>query len=152
MEFNLKILGIAGVILSLSGFGFFKASLLSRRVNKLRLISEGLQILTELISYSGEEIERALIKGFSSCAFITVKNRRAVCEDMELTDEDKRILNDMFCRLGSGDRDTEINRIELCRGLIELQLKSAQDEYNQKSKIYKALGVCAGLAVGIFVL
>lgn len=152
MGFNLKILGIVGVILSLSGFGFFKASLLSRRVNKLRLISEGLQILTELISYSGEEIEHALNKSFSSCAFVTIKNRRAVCEDMELNVEDKRILNDMFCRLGSGDRDAELNRIDLCKGLIELQIKSAEDEYHQKSKIYKALGVCAGLAVGIFIL
>lgn len=152
MEFNLKIIGIIGVVLSLSGFGFLKASLLSRRVSKLRLILEGLQILTELISYSGEEIERALIKSFPSCAFITIKNRRAVCEDMELTAEDKRIINDMFSRLGSGEREVELNRIELCRGLIELQLKSAQDEYSQKSKIYKALGVCSGLAVGIFIL
>lgn len=152
MGFNLKILGIIGVILSLSGFGFLKANSLSHRVTKLKLICEGLQILSELISYSGEEIERALIKSFSSCPFITVKNRRAVCEDTELAAEDKRIINDMFSRLGSGDREAELNRIELCRGLIELQLKSAQDEYQQKSKIYKALGVCAGLAAGIFIL
>lgn len=152
MGFNLKILGIMSVIVCFSGFGFLKANLLSRRVTKLKLINEGLQMLTELISYSAEEIEYALERSFSACGSITVKNRRALCEDSELTDEDKRIINDMFSRLGSGDREAEINRIELCRGLVDLQLKSARDECNQKSKIYKALGVCAGLVVGIFIL
>ena len=148
----LKISGIIGIVLSLSGLGFLKANALSHRVTKLKLIFGGLGVRSEHISYGGEEIEKALLKSFCSCDFIAVKNRRAVCCDSELSGEDKRILNEMFSRLGNGDVEAELNRIGLCKRLIEHQLKSAQEECHQKGKVYKALGVCAGLAIGIFIV
>ena len=61
----------------------------------------------------------------------------------------KSIINDFLLEFGSGDYETERQRIERVCYLIKTRLSEESREYERSHKIWQTLGVCAGLALGI---
>ena len=151
MGYSLRIFGALAVVLSLSATGFLKADLLKRRVTAIGNMIGALNTLRELIAYGNDERETLIGKCFGKG--VSYGSHGVLeCNDTDLNVSDRQIINEMLHSLGSGDIASENRRIELCVKRLQTQLEAARREYSDKSKVYRSLGVCAGLAFGIFII
>ncbi len=69
-----------------------------------------------------------------------------------LNREDLRTLSEFFGQLGSGGIEAEIKRCEMYSNILKDRYKKALEEYTQKSKLYKMLGLFSGLTVAIIIM
>ncbi len=151
MAYSLKILGALAVFISLSSVGFLKADMLKRRVTAITFTIGALNTLSELMAYGSDERTVLLKRCFGERITYNASGV-AECADADFNAYDKQILNETLLMLGSGDTDSECRRIELCTKRLQTNLEAAQREYSEKSKVYRSVGVCAGLAFGIFII
>ncbi|MBQ1279231.1 MAG: stage III sporulation protein AB [Acutalibacteraceae bacterium] len=151
MSYSLKLFGALAVVISLSSVGFLKADILKRRVLALNFTISAIGALSEFISYGSDERSVLLSKCLGDRVAYN-SSGVAECNDADLDVSDKQIINEMLTKLGSGDVDGENRRIELCKTRLQTQLTAARRDYNDKSKVYRSIGVCAGLAFAIFII
>ena len=69
-----------------------------------------------------------------------------------LSAEDRQIISEFFSSLGSENIEAEVRRCEMYSNILRERYKSAKNEYTQKSKLYKMLGLFSGLAVAIIIM
>lgn len=148
----IKLSGLALIFLSSSLFGFYKARLLGARVKTIGGIIGSLSCLKEQIEYGGGELGSILPLCFSDTDAVCIDTDGIKVSSSILTAEDKGILDDLFAVLGSADSATECSRIERCLSLLKRQYHTAQDELNQKGKLWRSGGVCLGAAICIFLI
>lgn len=67
----------------------------------------------------------------------------------ELKPYDKQILTQGIYSLGSTDVEGQMSLIKSTLNTIEVQLKYAIEEKQKNSKMYKTVGLCAGLMIAI---
>ena len=72
--------------------------------------------------------------------------------DLNIKDEDKKVLKNLSKLLGKTDKDGQINEIEVTEKFLDLQIEKAQEERQKNEKLYKTLGVVCGLAFGIILI
>lgn len=69
-----------------------------------------------------------------------------------LTQEDLAIVKELGLKLGKTDVEGQLKHIEHYRVLIENQLKKAEEEISQKSRLYRVLGLFCGIIVAIMIM
>lgn len=62
-----------------------------------------------------------------------------------LKKEDVRILEELGERLGAADVHSQLQMLQLAEERAEFQKGKAQEEYRQKGKMARYLGICMGL-------
>ena len=65
--------------------------------------------------------------------------------DISIKQEDKDILKKLGKLLGQTDVDGQISEIEVTESFLDMQIEKAEEEKKKNQKIYKTLGVVAGL-------
>ena len=97
------------------------------------------QIFEEL--YGGEQL-------------LTERNMEVLLEKYEniLPGALKRQLKVLFLELGKQDVCAQLSAIELCRQGITVELEKLQTDGKERSRSYRIIGVCAGLAVAVILI
>lgn len=72
-------------------------------------------------------------------------------EQMEgnLKEEDRRMMKEFGRLLGKTDIDGQMSQIELTKSFLEEQIEKAKLDRKKNEKLYKSLGMVAGLAIVI---
>lgn len=65
--------------------------------------------------------------------------------DISIKQEDKDILKKLGKLLGQTDIDGQISEIEVTQNFLDIQIGKAEEEKKKNQKMYKTLGVVAGL-------
>lgn len=159
---QLKLFG-AG-LLSLSGLlsGYLYARRLRVRRDFLSRLQEFLCALSTAVRYRGEDIftlvnssgELFHLSNSGSASFFQEWRDQcaALCRSFRLTRRDMELLEGLGKGLGTTDAQGQLKHIELYRALFEKQREAAFEEAAQKSKLYKALGLFAGVSVSLVIM
>lgn len=130
-----------------TAFGVAKSMALCERANKLSLLERYIKEVEDGIRFSGEEQGHLFKRLFNRPEFEPLgENFKELC------DCDRKVAND-FAK-GLGKTDTEGQRL-YCDGYAQRigRLKDiAEEEYRQKGKLYKTLGVLLGLSAALLCL
>ena len=150
--FVTKLFGIFLIVTASAAAGFLKSLSIKNRCKKLSLFYDGLGTLYEYIENGGCELDIAIKNSFLKCAFLQHKNRRFLILDNDLTACDKAMIDSFFDTLGLSAKKAECDKINGFKLKIKMQLKYAEKDVSQKSKIYQTFGICIGLVVGILLI
>ncbi len=148
----IKTTGVILIVISCGLCGFLKSLSVRSRAKKLSLFCDGIALLYEYIEQGGCELLTALNISFSRCAFLDFNNIGAVCCDVDLNTEDKKIINSFFDSLGHSSKKAECDRINLCGVTMKKRADEAYNDTKQKCKLYQTFGVCTGLIIGILLI
>lgn len=77
---------------------------------------------------------------------------KGVKKQFFLHERDRELLAALGERLGETDCDGQIAFLEMTEEMLKKQCDEAHEEYMQKSKMYRSVGLLCGLALGIMVL
>ncbi len=69
-----------------------------------------------------------------------------------LTPRDTELLDELGSRLGTTDSEGQLTHLEHYRALFERQLAEARSDAEQKTKLYKTLGLFVGVSAAIMLL
>lgn len=148
--------------------GMYQSFKLKRRED---FLSEILQLLEEMsvqMKYRMLPVEQ-LIEEMSGGRFIFIdkvyeilksKNNydwrfaweKAVVETSEINGEDCELLISVGKQLGNSDINGQLALLELNKSLFRARFSEAVAENNKKGKMYRSVGLLAGLGVAIIIL
>lgn len=148
----LKFTGVLFIIISSSLIGFLKSRSLTLRHKKLLRLSGGLNLFYEYVEQGSFEIYTAVANAFNDCKFLEIKREKIICTDTDLTAEQQSEINDFFKLMGTGFKKEECDRIKNFEIYVKGQLKNAENDVNQKCRLYQTFGVCLGLMLGILLI
>ena len=92
------------------------------------------------------------------CKYVDNENtteswHRAVNEtNLNITNEDKNVLYQLGKMLGKTDKDGQISQIDMALTFLDKQIEIAEEEKQKNAKLYKSLGVIAGMGIIIILL
>ncbi len=164
----MKFFGILLVIMAGFGIGRFYSRRVYRRVEILRRTDCLLERFLCRLEFAGEplaELWRSLAKEMSSSAlpfvFQVAENLNAVpfaeafclaVDELELPEEDKRLLREFGNGCGKFDLDGQRHHIQGYRQRLQVQLKDAQRQADAKGKVYTAVGSAGGVCLALLLL
>lgn len=146
-----RMSGIALIVFSCAFIGFLKSHNLATRYKKLLLLLDGANTLYENIEQCGNTLDVAIKNSFGQCGFLKCEKGLFVCIDADLK-KDKFLIEEFFKGLGSSTQKTEFDRINSFKVKLKTHIKEAQNDSEQKGKIYATLGVCTGLIIAILLI
>lgn len=71
---------------------------------------------------------------------------------LSLNNSDKELLYEFGYELGKTDIDGQLKHIELYKNLFNKQLSSAEEDIIKKSKLYKTMGLFAGVSTALMII
>lgn len=160
----LKLTGAVMIVGGGAVWGFLQADKLKKRSEELSKIISALRLLENDISYGKRDIKNALnsigkiqgVKIFSDAAenmntngikkaFLTALEKEGEC----LLGTDKEAMKILAENLGMTDSASQISSIRHAIGILEGAQDSAAAEYARSGRLYRNIGVLAGLAAVI---
>lgn len=163
----IKNMSLILIILICSYIGFLKSKSFENRVTELSKFQSALVMFESKLKFTYEpiknifeEISSVIYKNESNIFYITSKEEKNInkawCEGTEsslfLTDSDKNVIKTIGKLLGKTDIEGQLSEISLGLDLVSKQLKSAEEERNKNSKLYKTMGVILGLGISIILI
>lgn len=171
----LKMIGIILIILSGSLFGITLSKEYEMRITHLKQFRKMLVLLKGEINYNNSGIyesvnivaERtdkvmgdflnAVMKKFDENKY-TLKEawdlgvENILKSKTELKDKELEYIKDLGTNLGITDKETQINNILSCMGVIDLSIEELNENRVEKCKLYKTLGVMASAFLTIVLI
>lgn len=165
-----KIIGAVLLICSSTATGVIFARRLSRRKEFLQDFEAFLSSLETYIRFDNGRIEHIIEKCAVTENMSTLKaflcngdDKSPVSKRWEkwvaglsaflgLTKGDKKLLLEFGEALGVTDTDGQIKHIELYKTLAAKSVNEAQKSINEKSKLYKMFGFCAGTVIALMII
>lgn len=153
-----------------SVIGILMAKKYSNRLNMLKNIKEGLNIFEVKINFSCDtipeifaeiatKIERNSGKIFSDTILYLQNSSVQQAWEMSidknldcLKQEDKVTLKSLGKLLGKTDINGQIAQLKLVNNFLEKQINNAEEEKSKNEKMYKKLGVIAGIAMVVVLI
>lgn len=165
----MKTVLIVSIMIICTLTGSYFSGRLKQKCIFLKDISYMLEELRLLIEFEsaevGEIIQRLLKnKRLSELGFISdIAERIAVGSDFGslwesavemqhydfLSSEEKEFIKDIGRKLGKSDINGQINAIKFEKNELENMIRTADDDYCRKAKIYRSLGVLCGAFIAI---
>lgn len=161
----------AVVLLVLCGgaCGIYNADKLRRRVELCTEAEKAMRLFEALIRTSGADVYRliaalkaerpqrlgfvySLPDSFSSDCDIRQCWRELLMRENDIPDEEKNILIDLGNMLGTTDIEGQLSCISAQLVLMSSLREQRAAEYRQKGRLYRSLGVMAGISVGIIMI
>lgn len=171
----IKIIGCVVIVLASSGLGYMLGRRFKSRVKELGQIKTALQMFETEIAYSNTPLPDAfeiiykktgspvngIFKSMSGklkekthstvgeafkCALKEVKDLLSINKD------DVEILENFGNSLGCSDMDGQIKNFKMTINQIEIQEKRAEESRSKNERMYKNLGILAGLAIAIILM
>ena len=156
----LKLLGLVVLFFSVCGMGISAGVGLKERVKKLVefiKIAEQFEIYTQYIQTDIFETMRRINASEKSGILTSLLehqenwSRSSIEEALTvICESDREIMIEFFCAIGTSDLN---GQSAVCKKAVlraSQVLQEAREELNSKGKMYRSLGICAGLAAVIF--
>lgn len=167
------VIKMTGAVMIIAGGGLFgavRAGRLKKRHKALILVDTALSSMANEINYSDDCIDdvmrnAAKISGikeiFDSCATLSNKMpiskrwNEAVKMDskkLNLNKSDCEIISMLGGELGMTDREGQFKNIEHIRLLLSRQIDDAHEQYLKEAKLFRSLGITAGIFLAILLM
>ena len=142
----------------------------SNRVNELKEFKNALNIFKTKIRYTYEpipEIFMEISKNVNSNISDVFKlaadkmniltageawNMALKFEELNINQEDITVLNNLGKLLGKTDLQGQLNTIEMTSDFLDEQIKKAEIQKDKNEKLYRTLGMIAGLSIVIILM
>lgn len=166
----IKWIGAVLVFISAFSIGFMKSRELSGREKSLKNLRTALNILESEIVFSSHYLKEALkrISDLCGCGglFSDISDQMQKFSVMEawnislkksqkklfLKDSDIEILNILASQIGMSDREQQVKHITHVKLLLEKAEEDARHEYQTLAKLYRSMGIFAGLFIIILLI
>jgi len=172
---GLKIIGSLLIVLSSSMIGYYFGNKYSARLENLLHLEQCIKILETEIVYGAVPLPEALnnvyLKGNKKVSYIfkQIRNnllynkdgdllesfevvKRQLIEELNLNDEDVELFLSLGRLLGISDRADQEKNFKLILNQIDILKNEAKLEKDRNEKMYKNLGILAGIAIVIILL
>ena len=167
---GVKYLLLIGIFGLSTAIGFLISKSYQNRVVELKEFKNILNIMKTKIKFTYEplaeifkqiskdndtEIEKIFGQMANQLSYYQVKEVWENCiqdADISIKQEDKDILKKLGKLLGQKDVDGQISEIEVTENFLNMQIENAEEEKKKNQKIYKTLGVVAGLVFVIILV
>ena len=149
MNWLFKLAGMLLIFSTCIAVGFLKSFNLKQRAEGLHYYHNSLNVLSERILRERGEIKTILPQSFKN-GDVYIENGRIIADIKGLDKKDKELSEEFLTELGKLDIKGEYDRTKLYSSLFENEAISAEKQYNEQSKLYRSLGVMAGIFVCIF--
>ena len=162
--------GAALLIMGCGGLGLSAVNRLDSRVQDLRGLSAGLEILQRELGWRLSPLPRALeaaaegthgraaqffafcaqgVKQLAGASFQTLWNKGLEQCPLRLSREDRALLEQLGPILGRYDGDSQRQAVENVLSGLSSRLARAEDDRRRLGRVYGVLGVTAGLFLAI---
>ena len=104
--------------------------------------------LAEIFKDNESEVEKIFGQMANQITYYQAKDVWENCiqdADISIKQEDKDILKKLGKLLGQTDIEGQISEIEVIENFLDMQIENAEDERKKNQKMYKTLGIVAGL-------
>ncbi len=172
---TVKIIGICLILCSSTAIGFECSSRLKERIGELESIRKLLLMLRGEIKYSHSTLSEAFYtigKRLKSSYGVFLLKAAEEMDSMEgqtlaqiwencvngelkesaLKKEDKEKLIHLGSQLGYLDTEMQISTIELYLEQVQEEIKNATENFKRNGKLYRTLGVMAGIFLVILMI
>ncbi len=154
------LLGVALLCAAGLGAGYFKAAVLSRRLELLINFRRMMASVLERMLFFKTELKYiySSLQKDPELAFLAEimadEQRGAQALDglSALTERDKQLLREFSRGIGMGDLGSQKRRAEMIDRELLGQIESAKEELRIKRRLYVSLGASLGLCVGIILV
>ena len=153
-----------------TGIGLIISKMYENRVTELKEFKNMLNIIKTKIKFTYEplgeifeqiaqrqetNIEKIFGKMAVQIQFIKVND--AWCKtiqdaDISINQEDKDILKKLGKLLGQTDVEGQVSEIEVTEQFLDMQISKAEEDKKKNQKMYKTLGIVAGLVIVIILI
>ena len=127
--------------------GYIKAAAVLKRKHSLATVCRCLTDMKNRLRYEGNERLRLISEAFSGSGLLEISNGEIIILPCGLSENDCSVLYNLFDSFGSGDLNSEIERIELFLSVFEQKRQDADTNASQQVKLYRTLGICAGAVI-----
>ena len=106
------------------------------------------EIFRQIAKDNDTEIEKIFGQMANQITYYQAKDVWENCiqdADISIKQEDKDILKKLGKLLGQTDIEGQISEIEVIENFLDMQIENAEDERKKNQKMYKTLGIVAGL-------
>ena len=113
------------------------------------------EIFRQIAKDNDTEIEKIFGQMANQLTYFQAKDVWEKCiqdADISIKQEDKDVLKKLGKLLGQTDVDGQISEIEVTENFLDMQIEKAEEDKNKNQKIYKTLGVVAGLVFVIILV
>ena len=170
----LRLIAAALIVLGASGFGFGASAAVGRRIRTLRdfklalfyLKNEMLFLspqLPELLLNMRQKVKGPVGKWLSNAGEMLKNEPTANAADilMECLEQTEGLsysaaarstLYALCTELGKTDADLQCRAIDLASAALEKELSYLEENRDARTKSYRMLGICAGLALAVILL
>ena len=146
-----------------TAIGFFIAKSYQNRVVELKEFKNILNIMKTKIKFTYEplaeifkqiskdnesEVEKIFGQMANQITYYQAKDVWENCiqdADISIKQEDKDVLKKLGKLLGQTDIEGQISEIEVIENFLDMQIENAEEERKKNQKMYKTLGIVAGL-------
>lgn len=160
-----KYIGLIFIVLGCFAAGYYLSARLKARYNFLTAFKDFLSALeinlryknTEifsLIKSSAPELLNSFLKNSNEDNFQLYWSRCVsdIPKSFALKKDDISLIFEFGKLLGTTDVEGQLNHINLYKELIDTNINNSFSELNSKSKLYKLLGLFAGLTIALLLL
>lgn len=170
-----KALGILMIVFSSFMFSYIKADNLKKRLENLKQLKRALSILKNEISFSSREIQGVaeelseILNGDFKDVFLNISKNLYKNPDKTfgqaweegtkgyvrgglISENAFKIIKDFSCLAGQRSKEIEIENIEKTINLLENEIKSEGDRFQENRKLIFSLGGITGLSLLIILL
>ncbi len=165
-----KIIIYTFIFLSSSLIGMLLSKKYSNRVNELKEFKNALNVFKTKIRYTYEPIPEIFnqisenINSNISNVFKFAANKMDVLtagdawqvalkmEDLNLNEEDKTVIGNLGKLLGKTDLQGQLSSIEMTLDFLDQQIRKAEIQKNKNEKMYRTLGMIAGISIVIILM
>lgn len=174
MGILVKMIGTILVIAGSGGCGWYLAYETKMRIRILQELQQGLVVLQGEMEYAGDDMEE-ILEGVSKKSVYFTEFFRSISKRLhrkenrslfaiwqeeiqrlscrkKMKEEDLFFLEELGKNLGNLDRQTQLHTLELLSGRLEKQITYAREEYQNKAKVYRVLGVTVGVFATVLLL
>ena len=151
MNILLKASGLAVLFFSSCLLGFLQSEKLKKRVKRLSLLVRATSEYAERVRGGTEEIDRLLPLCFGN-GLIAPTNNGFSAVPAYLRKEDIGLVNQLLFDIGMQGGESEYERAKLYAGLLSRQLEEAEKDAAERCRLFRTLGILAGIFLCIFLL
>ncbi|KUO50564.1 MAG: hypothetical protein APF76_07910 [Desulfitibacter sp. BRH_c19] len=171
----IKFVGSILIIATCSYLGFYFGKQYNARLEQIRKLRSSLKMLETEISYSINPLPEALfkvgsrIKGpvqtlYEHTSDLLIKNMglpmdeiwrtglNRLAEESSLKKEELDVLDDFGIGLGGSDREEQLKNLLMVQEQLKVIESNAENERNKYERMYKTLGVLAGIALVLILI
>lgn len=146
-----KLIGAASVIIAGTYIGFDRSAALEKRLSALKNIIRMFDETEILMNYgaftTGEILERL---SANECFEKIIKNEGTVTRC--LAEDENKLVSDYFSQLGTTDLQGQISALKMYKTAFAERFSDLKAVKDEKCRLYRTMGILAGLFVCVILV